>query len=236
MGLTSRRWITIAGTLAGRRRGAPSAIAPVAAASTAGVRIGAKAEAQRLHPAEGDGGVCRGCVRGQSPRLTGMMARPRVPSPFRRRDPRTWRRTAKRLGPPLFALRGAGAPHRGGFGWGSDGTYHASVLQTGTQGEVTVETGSGHPFFDEWMLLHRWLHEAVDRGHPPTFPVELRADRWVAAVTFSGAPYEFTFVGGQESWAAQGVVAGRQVRLQGRGPTDDLVLEAVAWRAVRGRS
>ena len=92
-----------------------------------------------------------------------MLARPRVLSPFRRRDPRTWRRrTAKRLGPPLFAIKGAGAPHRGGFGWSSEGTYHVSVVQTGTQGEVTVETGSDRPFFDEWMLLQRWLHEAVD--------------------------------------------------------------------------
>jgi hypothetical protein len=151
---------------------------------------------------------------------------------LRRRDPRTWRRTAKRLGPPLFAIKGAGVPHQGGFGWSSESTYHVSVVQTGIQGEVTVETGSDRPFFDEWMLLHRWLHEAVDPGQQPAFPVELRADRWVATVTFDGAPYEFTFVGNQDSWAAQGVVAGRQVQLQGHGPTDDLELEAVSRRAV----
>ena len=163
-----------------------------------------------------------------------MLARPRISWPFRRGDPRTWRRTAKRLGSPLFALNGAGPPRQGGFGWGSGGTYRASVVQAGHRGEVTVETGSSPDGFrSDWMLLHRWLHEAVDRGREPDFPVELRADRWVTTVTFEGAPYEFTFVGNDRSWVAEGVVAGKQVQLRGSGPTEGLELDAVSWRAVR---
>src|SRR5215210_1184614 len=162
-----------------------------------------------------------------------MLGRPRLPSPFRRRDPRTWRRTAKRLGSPLFALNGVGPPRQGEFGWGSDGTYHASVVQAGRRGEVTVETGSSpHPFRSDWMLLDRWLHEAVDRGREPDFPVELRADRWAATVSFAGVPYEFTFVGDERCGVAEGVVAGREVQLQGSGATDRLELGAVSWRAV----
>jgi hypothetical protein len=162
-----------------------------------------------------------------------MLLSRRVASPFWRRDPGTWRRTAKRLGPPLFALEGAGPPRQGGYGWASGGSYQASVVQAGARGEVRVETGSNpHPFRDDWMLLHTWLHEAVHPGHALAFPVELRADRWAATVIFAGAAYEFTFVGDQDSWVAQGVVAGRQVQVKGRGATDGLELEAVDWRAV----
>jgi hypothetical protein len=157
-----------------------------------------------------------------------MLPRIALRRSFSRRDPRTWRRTAKRLGPPLFALKGAGQPRQGGFGWSSDRTYNARLMQSGPHGEVTVETGSDpHRFRDDWMLLTMWLHRAVEPDGETSFPVELRADRWVASVVYAGSPYEFTVVGDEGCWVAEGVVAGRSVRIEGRGATEGLELEAI---------
>jgi hypothetical protein len=178
------------------------------------------------------GGPVLGLV-GLRPTLDSMLPRIALRRSFSRRDPRTWRRTAKRLGSPLFALKGGGQPRQGGFGWGSDSTYKASLVQSGPHGEVTVETASGpHPYHDDWLLLRMWLHRAVEPDGETSFPVELRADRWVASVVYAGSPYEFTVVGDDGCWAAGGVVAGRSVLLEGRGPTDGLELEAVSRRAV----
>jgi hypothetical protein len=132
----------------------------------------------------------------------------------------------------VFALRDAGPPCQDGFGWGSDGTHEVTVRQEGRGGEFTVQTGSRvHALHGDWMLLSRWLHEAV---HPePAFPLELHADRWQDPVRFDGAAYPFTFIGNGERWVAGGTVAGRGVTLSGSGATDALELEAVKRRAVR---
>ena len=159
-----------------------------------------------------------------------MRFRPRI---RHRRAPSSWRRTAKRLGPPLFALRGAGAPKQGGFGWGSDRRYEAGIAQTGPRGEVSVRTSSHpRPHAAEWFLTTRWLHQALPPHGELTFPLELRADRWTADIVYSGTAYSCTFVGSEAGWEAEGEIAARAVEISGRGPTEGLELEAVSWRKV----
>ena len=83
---------------------------------------------------------------------------------------------------------------------------------------LSVETDSGEPwpFSGEHRLLRDWLN-LVAPEEAASFPLDLHADRWVAPVPHDLGTSEFTFVGDDLRWCAQGLIDGHEVRLTATG-------------------
>lgn len=149
----------------------------------------------------------------------------------------TWEGAVADLGGSLWVALGAGDARPSGHGSGSGQrvgedaatvSAKASVVQ-GSYDEVYVTTetssrrGGGNIRVESGLVFH-WFAVATPRP-PYNFPLEMRAERWEAAVEADGTTAPFLFVGQQDAWAALGIVGDHEVCVAARGwPASELRL------------
>ena len=62
-------------------------------------------------------------------------------------------------------------------------------------------------------LYHYFRTVPVTHSEPPTYPMDLRAERWTAPLPIDGEPHEFTFIGDSNFWRASLILGGREVEV-----------------------
>ncbi len=135
-----------------------------------------------------------------------------------------WIDAARRVG-SLLQVVNAGPAYRGGFGHGGgltpeEATFSAHVRHVAGQREFDVEVDTAAVWpekLEAWRLVGDWLNQAVGGPDDLRFPLELRAERWKAAMDVDGVSVDFLVVGRADRWSASGVIDGLAVRISGSG-------------------